>query len=706
MSLKIIRVNFLLLCLLSIFLFTSNGFSLADSGQSVSDNIPVINVSNETEFLKAIGSDRIIQLEPGIYKISDYTDITTENLNWATVYNGMQLVINNVKNLSIIGMGETPVELHIEPTAAYVMTFKNCENINLKNIEAGHFPKKGECDAGVFRFEDSNNININNTTLFGCGTVGLSLWNVEGLKFTDSVIKECSIGIISACNSKKLEFSKSQFVNNENEDLIYLYNCNNVSFINCDIENNQTGIEDNLWGNGLFSLDTCSNINLQDSRITNNNTQYFLCSRAKNMLLVQNTVFKNNRFVNGIYQDSSIEELFMEQSAKYNPDREQLMEFYKKLEYMSRKINDPLKLNQPKKRQLYLPYWKEAVAKLEVYSKNHPDKNDVESILGKYYQIGLQLNVNEAFKQAEIHLKRAISLKPELSGGDHLSLGVLYCSKLFSFSTDVTNKQPKLTVKFKQDPKVTSLAENELLKDNQIPGTANLYLFLIYYSQGKFSNAVQQADKYLTFSPDDELMKKLRGMAHSRIGKTAPGELNVYIIIEKTRRFFDYFFIQGGESVNTRSNTEPIERSQYSYSFKTGSSLINLEDEEKKVIGLLGNPMTQKVEVTGAEAFPYAGISFKTLEYEGLKLVFYQSKEGSYRISSIIIRNDKYSTLLGIKVGDSLEKLQGVYPVSQNEELYGPGKYILFDPISDFLMMVFQVDNNIITSIQISEVWD
>ena len=76
-----------------------------------------------------------------------------------------------------------------------------------------------------------------------------------------------------------------------------------------------------------------------------------------------------------------------------------------------------------------------------------------------------------------------------------------------------------------------------------------MYLFLIYYFQGNFDAAYLQANRYLEVFPDDELMNKLRSMAKKRIGnRQAPGELNVYIDREKTRRLFDFYFIQGSTS--------------------------------------------------------------------------------------------------------------------------------------------------------------
>lgn len=160
------------------------------------------------------------------------------------------------------------------------------------------------------------------------------------------------------------------------------------------------------------------------------------------------------------------------------------------------------------------------------------------------------------------------------------------------------------------------------------------------------------------------------------------------------------------ETVITSTQVEP-EKDKYSLSVIIGSRQVGIDDKEKDVnlSGLLGKPLSEKIEVSGPEAFPYAGISFKTIEYEGLIISFYGSKDGSYRIGNIKVNNEKFPTTLGIKVGDSIERLQEVYPVENNEELYGPGVYSLYGDKTGWGMF-FHTSDNKITSIEINAEWD
>jgi hypothetical protein len=160
------------------------------------------------------------------------------------------------------------------------------------------------------------------------------------------------------------------------------------------------------------------------------------------------------------------------------------------------------------------------------------------------------------------------------------------------------------------------------------------------------------------------------------------------------------------ESLVTTSNESKPEKDKYSLSIIIGTSQVGIDDKEGDInlSGLLGEPISQKTEVSGEEAFPYAGISFKTIEYEGLIITFYDSKDG-YRICNIKISSDKFPTPLGIKVGDSLERLKELYPVQNSEEFYGPGVYSLYGDKTGWGMF-FHTTDSIITSIEINAEWD
>ncbi len=151
-----------------------------------------------------------------------------------------------------------------------------------------------------------------------------------------------------------------------------------------------------------------------------------------------------------------------------------------------------------------------------------------------------------------------------------------------------------------------------------------------------------------------------------------------------------------------------ITKRQFSFAIKVGYAQIRLGDDEVKadVTGILGEPLSLKTTVSGPEAFPYAGIHYKTYEYDGLVVTSYRSKEGPVLICSMVVTSSKYATASGIKVGDSLERLKAVYPVAKMQAPDGPGEiYELYDA-TGANWMSFEIKAGKIATISIAENWD
>ena len=134
----------------------------------------IIEVYNVNEFINAIGPNRKIVLKNRDYNLSVPEEEYKPNkyVRWEEEYDGDELVIQNVDNLTIEGLSNTLSNIVVEPRYVNVITFENSNDINIVNIYSGHTPERGECYGGVFRFIDSNRINIENSILFGCGTQG------------------------------------------------------------------------------------------------------------------------------------------------------------------------------------------------------------------------------------------------------------------------------------------------------------------------------------------------------------------------------------------------------------------------------------------------------------------------------------------------------------------------------------------------------
>jgi hypothetical protein len=148
---------------------------------------------------------------------------------------------------------------------------------------------------------------------------------------------------------------------------------------------------------------------------------------------------------------------------------------------------------------------------------------------------------------------------------------------------------------------------------------------------------------------------------------------------------------------------------KYDYAVMIGSTRVGVSDNvnEQQLISLLGDPISEKTEVSGPEAFPYAGLTFKTKEYDGLTIVICKAKDEKYYIINMTVKSENYPTSLGIKVGDTVEKLKEIYPVEEKES-QDPTKiiYYYFEGESGGWAMQFEVSDDKITEFNLSEVWD
>lgn len=266
----------------------------------------IIEVNNVNEFIDAIGPNRKIVLKQKEYNLSRPEKEYKPNkyVRWEEEYDGDELVIQNVNNLTIEGLSKTLSSIVVEPRYVNVITFENSNDINIINIYAGHTPEKGGCTGGVFRFIDSNRINIEKSTLFGSGRIGLELFNVNDLLFNESIITDCSEAIMAIYDSKNIKFLNSRFEGNEGYyRFIDITRSSNIVFDRIIITNNNPAIEGD-YDNQLFYIEESEEIYLRNSEISNNNTFF---SNTYTLINIEETTFKNNL--------QSINEI---ESARYN----------------------------------------------------------------------------------------------------------------------------------------------------------------------------------------------------------------------------------------------------------------------------------------------------------------------------------------------------------------------------------------------------
>lgn len=256
--------------------------------------VNVIVVQNTKELLANIGPERTLVLKAGDYNLLSEQGIKNDYIRYEEVYDGVELVAENLKNLNIKVEAGAKVQLLVEPRYADVLTFNNSSNIRIENIIAGHYPEKGSCVGGVFLFDGCKDITVENSELFGCGTVGVTLDNVENFLFDKSTIKECSYGIANIYNSKNVKFNEANFYDCETYDLININESENVEFNKCDIYNNTAKVSYayDTMRFYLFNIDDKSKVVVNGGKIRDNTLKALV--NDEKLIQFNNVEIKNN----------------------------------------------------------------------------------------------------------------------------------------------------------------------------------------------------------------------------------------------------------------------------------------------------------------------------------------------------------------------------------------------------------------------------
>ena len=168
---------------------------------------PVVTVSNAKELLDAIRPGATIYMEPGIYNLSETAqqiydergnvwNRTHDYVKFEEVFDGVEIVLDGVENLTIYGLGESreDVSLLVNPRYAAVFKLSYCKNITMMNLTAGH-TDRGTCVGNVIDISGGSGFIFNNVDLFGCGVNGIGAYDsCEGIYIYDSIVHDCEYG--------------------------------------------------------------------------------------------------------------------------------------------------------------------------------------------------------------------------------------------------------------------------------------------------------------------------------------------------------------------------------------------------------------------------------------------------------------------------------------------------------------------------------
>ena len=254
--------------------------------QDSADDRKVITVTNMTELIQAIGSNRIIHLAPGQYDLSKGYLVKNANITWVDEYDGPCPVIKSVSNMALVGDGNETIM--IRPQYGWVMSFDTCSGIRISNLVFGH-TTPGQCLGGVLRFKNCDDTEIRSSELYGSGTYGLGLERASNFLMEDCTVHDCTYGLATIENSGDVTFNNTAFRHTGEFELVSVVSSDHISWNDCSFEDN--------WGSVLFSVDDESrDIRLVRCGFTDNRVRSF-ASGIENLFL-ENARFDGNSFKN------------------------------------------------------------------------------------------------------------------------------------------------------------------------------------------------------------------------------------------------------------------------------------------------------------------------------------------------------------------------------------------------------------------------
>jgi len=175
----------------------------------------------------------------------------------------------------------------------------------------------------------------------------------------------------------------------------------------------------------------------------------------------------------------------------------------------------PPNVTSAEQRQDVTRQWEETEADLKSLLESDPDNPQLQWRIGELYRFGHDLDVPGAGAQCVSHLERAIAMKPDYVDA-HLELGIFYT---------------------KAGLKWAPLGEANLKKAIALSAPTPLprawrVLTFAYYYQGRFAESAGAADQYLTMSPDDDDLRKMKKLAEQAAasGKSGFGRVGRVIV--------------------------------------------------------------------------------------------------------------------------------------------------------------------------------
>ncbi|MBQ6236138.1 MAG: right-handed parallel beta-helix repeat-containing protein [Clostridia bacterium] len=241
------------------------------TGPAAEQPTPPVNMSNTVyvstvdELLAALAPDTRIVLSDGTYNLTEASDYGTEGGQYYTwedrsdnwfrepEENSFELCLKDLENCCITGSRNA--EIVTVPRTAAVLSARNCAGLVLSGFTAGHTVMADPCEGEVIRLVECADAWVEDCSLYGCGTWGVSAVDCDNLTVTGSDIHECSSGGVSFVRCRNTLISNCTLRNCGYRDnafsIVYIYDCKDLRITGCDVYENRTDVLFNLYGDDV-----------------------------------------------------------------------------------------------------------------------------------------------------------------------------------------------------------------------------------------------------------------------------------------------------------------------------------------------------------------------------------------------------------------------------------------------------------------------
>ena len=166
----------------------------------------VVRVTTAEELTAAVAPGAVVELAEGVFALTppEGGGEVNDYCCWVETYDGYELQIHDAAGLTIRGAGLDKTTISAAPRYANVLAFRNCPDLTVAELTAGHTEAPGECAGGVLWFESCRGVRVENCGLYGCGIVGVQTQECEDVTVRGTKIYDCSYSAVTAYLSRNV----------------------------------------------------------------------------------------------------------------------------------------------------------------------------------------------------------------------------------------------------------------------------------------------------------------------------------------------------------------------------------------------------------------------------------------------------------------------------------------------------------------------